>query len=158
MTYVQKAGSVALVNYKKEVIYEAKIFRKFRSYRLALAKEGSSRFQAFSSPPTRAQDAAVSSVTGKTSPDSVDISTSNKTGKEKPSSGSNGTALKRKSGSSPSASSSVSSSLGGGNSGTIGGEVPSGMKRPAPSAHGASRGRVVSSVVGELDFRISKCG
>jgi hypothetical protein len=36
MTYVQKAGSVALVNYKKEVIYEAKIFRKFRSYRTTI--------------------------------------------------------------------------------------------------------------------------
>jgi hypothetical protein len=88
-------------------------------------------------------------VTGKTSSDSVDISTSNKAGKEK-SSGSNSTVLKPKSGSSPSASSSVSSSLGGGNSGTIVGEVPSGMKRPAPSAHGESRVGVVSSMVGEL--------
>lgn len=36
MTYVQKAGSVAVVNYLKEVIYEAKIYRKYGSYRTTI--------------------------------------------------------------------------------------------------------------------------
>lgn len=31
--WAQKAGSVSIVNFKKEVIYSAKIFRKFGSYR-----------------------------------------------------------------------------------------------------------------------------